>query len=330
MAWSWCETGKAIIQRGKHLLPVVLSTGLITFLVWKITPEKLLAAFREQNWPMLVLATVVQLIVLFSWDSVCVWWLFSQPDRRLPFRKALRIRCDTVIWAAINLEVGQAAFAWKISKALGVSLPNVMSYCILLTLFDSWSLMSLALVGSLIHPTPLTSRLRWICVAILCGLCTLAALIKFLPARWRGWLDRRSWGDWIRWFDWRAALTLWGLREIMFLLVVAYAGWGLAICRLPVNAFTAIGIIPFVLMAESLPGTGGLGERETALVYLYPGGGDHQAALMCFGLIWSLVVIVGRVCISLVSWALPRSRDADEAPQSSASADQSLPAAGPV
>lgn len=330
MAWSWRETGKAIIQRGKHILPLPVSIGLIAFLVWKISPEKLLAAFRQQNWPMLVLATVVQVVALFLWDSVCVWWLFSQPDRRLPFGKALRIRCDTVIWAAINLEVGQAAFAWKISKTLGVPLTNVASYCVLLTLFDSGSLMSLALVGSFIHPTPLTSKLRWICVAILCGLATLAALIKFLPERWRGWLNRRSWGDWIKWFDWRSALTLWGLREIMFLLVLVYAGVCLAICRLAVNASTVVGVIPFVLMAESLPGTGGLGERETALVYLYPDGDNHRATLMCFGLIWSTMVIVGRVCISLISWASPRARDTDEVPQSSPSEDQSLPAADPA
>jgi hypothetical protein len=45
--------------------------------------------------------------------------------------------------------------------------------------------------------------------------------------------------------------------------------------------------------------------RETALVYLYPAGNENGAVLLSFGVIWSTVVILGRVAIGLVSWCLP-------------------------
>jgi hypothetical protein len=102
----------------------------------------------------------------------------------------------------------------------------------------------------------------------------------------------------------------------MFLLVLIYAWAGLTICRFPVDVRTVVGVIPFVLLAESLPGTGGLGERETALVYLLHAGGEERAVLLRFGLTWSVVVILGRVSIGLISWFLPRRRSQEKSPAS--------------
>jgi hypothetical protein len=96
------------------------------------------------------------------------------------------------------------------------------------------------------------------------------------------------------------------LRLILFLLVYLYAGIGLVLCGVPADVSTVFGVIPFVLLAESLPGTGGLGERETALVYLLGAGGEQRAELLAFGLIWSVVVILFRIAVGLVSSWLPR------------------------
>ena len=87
-------------------------------MIWSVSPQRLLEALATSNWPWLVLAAAVQVIGLFLWDTVCVWWLFAQPDRRLPFRTVLRLRCDTVIWGAVNLEIGQAAFAWQLARTV--------------------------------------------------------------------------------------------------------------------------------------------------------------------------------------------------------------------
>ena len=305
MARTWREIGSFLWRRGKQLFPVVLSGGLITWLVWHITPQRLLAAFAEVDWPWLVVATVVQVVVLFLWDTVCVWWLFSQPDQPLSWRMVFRIRCDTVIWSAINLEIGQAAFAWQLAKQCAMPVSGTLSRCVLLSLFDIAALFSLALFGSFVRSTPMTAPLRWVCVGVLAGLMLLVLVLKLLPDRWRDWLAAKPWAGWLGWFDWRRGVVLWVLRQIMFLLVVAYAGVGLAICRVPMDAATVVGIIPFVIIAESLPGTAGMGEREAALVYLYPAGDEYAAVLLSFGLVWSIVVILGRVLIGLVSWYVP-------------------------
>ncbi len=306
LAKRWRDIGATLLRRGRQALPALVSVGLITWLVWTVSPRRLLAALATSNWPWLVAATAVQVVVLFLWDTVCVWWLFRQPDRRLPFRTVLRLRCDTVIWSAVNLEVGQAAFAWQLAKSLNVPPTDTLGYCLLLALVDCGTLLSLALVGSFLHPSPLTRPWRWLCLGGLAGLGLLVVLVKLIPDRWHRWLAARPWAGWLAWLDWRAVGRLAGLRLILFLLVLVYAGVGLAICRVPVDPLTVAGVIPFVLMAESLPGTAGLGERETALVYLYPAGEEYRAALLGFGLIWSTVVILGRVLIGLVSWCRPR------------------------
>ncbi len=328
MARRWREIGSTLFRRARQALPVVVSAGLITWLIWSISPQRLLAALATANWPWLILAAVVQVVVLFLWDTVCVWWLFAQPDRPLSFRTVLRLRCDTVIWSAVNLEVGQAAFAWQLARAANIPLSSTLGYCMLLALVDGGTLLSLALAGSFLHPSPLTHPWRWLCLGGLAGLGLLAVLVKLLPDHWRRRLAAKPWAGWLAWLDWRSLGRLAALRLVMFLLVLLYAGASLAICRVPVDPLTVVGIIPFVLLAESLPGTAGLGERETALVYLYPGGEGQRAVLLSFGLIWSTTVILGRIVISLVSWYLPRGNRPAEGPQCAASVDRSPSASG--
>jgi hypothetical protein len=307
MAGRWLRLSIWFPRAVRRAGPVFVSVGLVAWIVWKVTPGAIAAALSTSAWPWLVLATLAQLVVLFLWDTLSLWWLFSQPHRRLPFRTFLRTRTDSVLWAAINLEVGQGAFAWELAKATNIPVSECLGRCVLLAIFDFGTLQSLALVGSFLKPDPIIAHLRWVCVVSTCGLAVLAVAIRFLPENWRRWLEAKSWGEWLAWWDWRRTLLLAGQRLVLFLLVMFYAGVCLAICKIPVDTPTVLGVIPYVLLAESLPGTGGLGEREVALVYLLrPASEEQRAMLVCFGLIWSTVVILGRVAIGLVSRWLPR------------------------
>jgi len=302
----WREIGSASYRLGRRAFPVLVSGGLITWLVWSVTPGKLLWALSNSNWPWLLVATLVQLVVLFAWDTICLWWLFSQPNRSLPFRMVLRVRTDTILWSAINLEIGQGAFAWKLARVLEEPVIHAMGRCFLLGLFDFGTLTSLALVCSFLQPNGLIWYLRWVCLGSVLGIGLLYLAVKFLPERWRQWVMSKQWGSWLAWWDWRRSLVLWAMRLILFLLVIAYAGVGLAICRIPADLRTVFGTIPFVMLAEALPGTGGLGEREAALLYLLNPPEEQRAVLLSFGLIWSTVIILGRIAIGLVSSCLPR------------------------
>ncbi len=132
----------------KSWLPLLVSAALITWLIWKITPRQLLAALEHLDWPWVVAGSVLQVFFLYLWDSLCLWWLFKQPDRRVPFRALFRARSDSIIWAAINLEIGQAVFAYKLAKVLGKSVAEALGRCVVLALFDFGTLQALALVGS--------------------------------------------------------------------------------------------------------------------------------------------------------------------------------------
>ncbi len=320
MATNWRAVWSKVLHYGRWVVPPLISIGLVTWLIWNITPAKLAHVISSGIFPWLLLATLVQLIVLFLWDTFCLWWLFSQPDRHLSRRKVLRARADSVLWSAINLEIGQGVFAWRLAKLTGDSVKVAIGRCLLLTLFDFGTLQSLALVGSFLKPDPLIQTLRWICVGSVFGLLILVVILRFLPDRWRQWLEQKDWSGWLKWWDWRDSLMLVALRLIMFLLVLVYAGVCLMICRFPADVRTVVGVIPFVLLAESLPGTGGLGERETALVYLLHPAAGQEAVLLTFGLTWSTVIILGRVAIGLVSSLLPQAKEKEEASSSQSAA----------
>ena len=308
---------RKLLHIGRRVAPVLISIGLIAWLVWSIGAQKLLRAMSSTAWPWLLLATLVQLVALFAWDTVCMWWLFSRPARRLPFWTFLRVRTDAVLWSAVNLEIGQAVFAYNLAKKLGMPVSEALGRCFLLALFDFGTLQSLALVTSFLEPNPYIAYLRWICVASVAGLVVLVVGLHFLPTSWRQWLESKTWANWLAWWSWRDSVRLWAMRLVLFLLVILYAGIGLLICRIPVDVLTVLNVIPFVMIAESLPGTGGLGERETALVYLLsPDSSRERAMLLTFGLTWSTVVILGRVVIGLVSRSLPRTDEQTDAKDS--------------
>jgi hypothetical protein len=300
---------RATLHYGKKFLPVLISIGLVTWLIWKITPAKLLRALSTSSWPWLLLATLVQFGVLFLWDTLNLWWLFSQPhpERRPAFRVVFRARTDSILWSAINLEIGQGVFAYKLAKAIDEPVSLALGRFLVLALFDFGMLQSLGLIGFFLNTNPLIKSFRWACVASTCGLVVLALLVQFMPERWRQWVEEQDWGCWLQWWSWRHSLLLGVQRLTMFLLVILYAGVGLRIIGIPADTRTVFATIPFVLIAESLPGTGGLGERETALIYLLNPGGK-EADLLAFGLIWSTVVILGRLLVGLVSSWLPHAK----------------------
>lgn len=301
----------------------MISTGLVTWLVVSIGPDQVMRAAASPVMPWLVLATLVQLVVLLLWDSVALWWLFSQPDSPIPFRVLLRARTDSILWSAVNLEIGQGMFAWTLADIQRRPLSEYLSRCALLGIFDFGCVQAIALIGSFIHSDPLLEVLRWVPVASLGGLIVLALLLRFMPGRLRSWLEKKHWASLLSWWSWRHTLLLAAQRFVLFSLVIIYAGICLHICGMGVGVRTVVGVIPFVMIAEGLPGTGGLGERETALVFLlHPANENQRALLLTFGLTWSLVVIVGRLLIGLISRALPRRSSGGGSPSGSPSGSQ--------
>lgn len=316
--WRW--VGSKVIGYGRQALPVVVSAGLITWVVWHVTPAKLWQALQTGIWPWLVLATALEIIASFFWDATCVWWLFSQPNRPLSYWAAVRARGEATLWSAVNLEIGGGVFAWKMTRIQNIPLTDTLGRLFLLALFDFGTLQSLALVGSFLQPEALLRWLRWVSVGAVCGLALMILIYRFLPNRWREWLVQWRLAHWLRWWDTRRSITLWAMRLTMFLIVVAYAGVCLAISGVPVTVWLVLGVVPYVLVAESLPGTGGLGEREVALIYLLHVPAHLTGMVVSFGLIWSVMTILGRITIGSICTWLPRQHEPEMTPSESAAA----------
>src|SRR5262249_19634652 len=121
VARSSREKGSTLLRWGRHGAPVLVSVGLVAWLVWTVTPGKLLNATSTSVWPWLVLATLVQLLVMFLWDTVSLWWLLSLPDQPVSFPMVLRKRIDASLWTAVNVQLGQGMFAWNVARSARLS-----------------------------------------------------------------------------------------------------------------------------------------------------------------------------------------------------------------
>ena len=139
------SVGPRVFHLAKKAWPALISIGLVSWLVWKITPAKLAEAAATTALPWLILATLVQLVVLFLWDTYSLWWLFSQPNQPIPFRVLLPARTDSIFWSAINLEIGQGMFAWTLAEIQKRSVSDAVARCLVLGAFDFGTLQNIDL-----------------------------------------------------------------------------------------------------------------------------------------------------------------------------------------
>jgi hypothetical protein len=297
------QTGSPLLRVAKRCLPVLISAGLVTWLVWRVSPDELARAAAVLNWPALVLLTLAELFALLGWDTLCLWWLFSQPDRPVPFRTVLWARARSYRWIVLNYELGQGVLAWDLARARGLSLASAIGRCVLMMLHDLAVLFSLALAAALVNPDPLARPVRWVCGIGLLVLAGLGLGMKLLPARWRDRLAARA--DWLGWWTWRHSASLLALRLAFFLIIVLYVTVGLRVAGISAGPDVVYRVIPLVLLSEILPSMSGLGTRDTFLLGLLHPAPGQRAVVLAFSLLWSSVLLIGRMAVGLVASWLP-------------------------
>jgi hypothetical protein len=296
-------TRSAVLRRLRGALPVLLSAGLIAWLVWRVSPGRLAAAAAVLNWPALVLLTLAELLALLLWDTACLRWLFAQPDGRLPFAVVFRARARSYAWLVFNYELGQGVLSWELSRPRGMPLAGALSRCAVLILHDLAVLFTLGLAASFVNPDRIARGLGWVCAAGLLVLAGLALAPRLLPGRWLARLRRRA--VWLGWWTWRHSLTALGLRLLFFAIIMAYLATGLWLAGLPQGARGLCGIVPLYLLVETVPSVSGLGARDAALRGLLHPSPDQEGVLLAFTLLWSTTLLLGRAAVGLVSvWLL--------------------------
>lgn len=302
---SSSTTGQA--RRWLHrLLAPAVSAALLAWLIWRISPEKLLAAAAELDVRLLVPATLAMVVALYLWDAVCLRTLFSTPEHPLRYGTALASRGRSYVAGAINYELGQAALAWELSRRQGVSLLSTLTRSALLAYHDVAVLLGLGMAGTFLSNDPRVEKVRWFCSVGLCLIGALALLPFFLPQRYKRRLPHTRWGAWLESWSWARSARLAAARVVYFLILVVYAAVALEICRIPLDFRVVLSTIPLVMLADGLPSVSGLGTRETALQLLLPT--EEPAVLVALSLVWTTVLVLGRATIGLAYlWAAGQS-----------------------
>lgn len=296
------RTGSPVLRGLRRGLPVLVSIGLVAYLVWKASPARLARGAAALNWPVLVLLTLAEVAALLLWDTVCLRWLFSLPDGNLPFGLVLRARCRSSAWMVVNYELSQGVLAWELAPARGLSLASALGRCVLLLLHDLGVLFGLGLAASFVHGRPPAPILRGVCAVGLLVLAGVAVTLAVVPGGWRARLGQRV--DWLGWWCWRYSLTTAGLRLVFLLLIVVYLAVALAVVGLPQDA-RGLGTLPLVLVTmEVLPSISGFGSRDVAVLRLLRPPEEQESVVLAFTLLWSSVVGAARLALGLASWWL--------------------------
>jgi hypothetical protein len=254
------------------------------------------AAASQLDWPRLCLVFSVMVLALYLWDSVCLHWLFAERGLPLSYGQVLRARGSSYIASAVNYELGQGLVAWGLARAQGTTLVGALGRCLLLAVHDVAVLLSLGLAGSMLIDTTIARGIMGFCAIGLSVLLILGLLAFLFPGRWIG-----GWQLWPGSWTWGHSLRLSGLRVIYYAIILAAVGVGLEVAPVPVGWQAVFGAVPVALLADGLPiSVSGLGTRETALLSLI--GAPQPGVLLAFSLIWSAVLMTGRLLIGLVHW----------------------------
>jgi Lysylphosphatidylglycerol synthase TM region len=285
---------------GKRALPVLVSAGLVAWLVWTVQPERLADAAGALDWPWLTSLTAVLVLSLYLWDTVCLRWLFTEPGHPPRFWATLDARGRSYLFSAFNYELGQGVLAWRLSRAQQTTLASALARCVLLAYHDLVVLLSLGLVGALLTG-PRARGVVQFCAAGVAVLLLLATIVALFSGRWRRRLANARWDLWPSSWHWRHSGQLLLLRYGYYGLIMLYAIIGLRHCGLSVATTELCGAVPCALLADGLPiSVSGLGTREATLRYLLDP--PDAALLVAFSLMWSTGLIFGRLSIGLVHW----------------------------
>jgi hypothetical protein len=284
-------------------MPSVVSVGLLVWLVYRISPQALVAAASQLNWPWLCLVFSTMVLALYLWDSVCLHWLFAEPGVPLSYGQVLRARGSSYAASALNYELGQGLVAWELARAQGTTFVGALGRCLLLAVHDVAVLLTLGLIGSWLIDTTVGRSIMGFCAIGLTALLGVGVLAYFSPSWWR---ERQTIGGkqyWPRTWTWGRSLRLSGLRGIYYAIILAAVALGLEVAPVHERWQVVVGVVPVVLLADGLPiSVSGLGTREAALLSLIRVA--DPGALLAFSLIWSAVLITGRLLIGLGHWWL--------------------------
>jgi hypothetical protein len=278
-------------------VPFVISTSLLVFIVWWVSPQALLRAAEDLRWQLLVPATVAMVVALYLCDALCLPVAYGIEGRQIRYAQALHVRGLAYLAGALNYEIGQGAVAWGMARLQQTKFLRMLARSIVLAYHDAVILLATGLVGALLTNNSRVVRIRPYIAIGLAAALIVGVVFWSLPK----WLRLQIHSEKIDaiFADWslQRSLQLVPLRFAYFGILVFYAAVALAICRIPVDHVVVLSTIPLVLLADGLPNFAGLGTRETSLLLLL--APDEKGPLLAMSLLWTTGMIVIRFLIGV-------------------------------
>lgn len=287
-------------------LPLIGSLSLVAWVVSQVSLSELVEALRALNWYVIGPLTAALIVALYSWDSLCIWWLFQDTRPSLAYSSALRARGMSYLFTVLNYGAGQGFLAWLLAKRQDRPLLWAVTRCVMLSYADLCVLLGLGLIGASLSDTPRAPGIVVFCTAGLSLVGVTSVGIRMVPARRLAGVRQTRWGRAISSANWRWSrlLRLWLLRLIYTSFGLVYVAVSLAACGIELEPTVLVSVIPLVVLIDALPiSVSGLGTREAALLYFL--SIPQPAVLLAFSLVWSTSGIAGRALIGLanVGWA---------------------------
>lgn len=152
----------AIGRVARRVLPVLLTVGILYYVLSRIPYERLLTALSEADYVLFLAFMIPNTLLYVLWDTLvlatAVRW-FHGPVR---YRDFLPVRAASYIVAIVNTNVGRGALAMFVGRLLNRPFLQIGSTVIFLVLTEYTHLVAWATIGILVFGSELTQPLLWV------------------------------------------------------------------------------------------------------------------------------------------------------------------------
>lgn len=288
-------------SRLRSLLPVLVSAGLVAFLVWRIDPREVLAQLAPDAALRFALPLVLWNAITLAIEAQCLHRVTATLGSGLSRGTAARIKSACYLLSLLHYAAGATALALLIQRRTGSSLARAGSAVFVIALLDLASVCSLAFVAGAFLPGVGGSLRFGLLLAALLGLVAGFALLRAPISL--GPLDRLRDLELLRGLRTAPAPLLFELAALRGIFVACYVG-------MTAGLFWAFGVeialrslalkVAVLLLVSTLPiAVAGIGTAQIAFVSLFAGSAS-EAKLLSMSILLSASLVLARAALGLL------------------------------
>jgi hypothetical protein len=300
----------------RRVLPLLLTAGLLYFVLRRIPYQRLLAVLGEADYIRFLALMIANTVIYVAWDTfvlaVAIRW-FHGPVR---YRDLLPVRAASYIVSVLNTNAGRGALTVFVGRLLDRPSLQIGSTVIFLVLTEYTHLVAWAILGIVAFGSELTRPLLWVPPAVAgfwllffayaragrsydgpaAPAPTVSVLMsRWLTAPWRGALMRT-----FRLAPPRRYVEIVLLRAPMFFVSLCLYYFAAPAFGFTIPFGYLLTFLPVVFMAAALPITvARLGTTQAAWILLF-GRFAPTERLLAFSLATALTFALTRALIGVM------------------------------